>query len=100
MHSSSFFFLTSVVLVLQCSPSNAAYCNEALFGAPDPVDCSRALGQMPYARNPDPGPRSEARMLRLFCEPQFLKPPFNDIFNRYSPLDIIQLPKIYKYSTS
>ena len=94
------FLLSFTALVLQSSLSSAAFCSEALFGTPNPVDCTMALHQMPFARNPSPGPRSEARALRFFSEPQLLEPPFHDIINRYSPHDITQLPKIYKFSMS
>ena len=52
---------------------------------------------MPFAR--DPSGRFNPKRFELFSEPQYLIPPFTRVYDRYQPLPINQLPKIWRFST-
>lgn len=52
---------------------------------------------MPFAQTPSAD--YDSKRYELWSEPQFLLPPFKAIHNRYRPLPINQLPKIWRYST-
>lgn len=80
-----------------CSASQPV-CNTGIYGIPNYRDCLSAWHSMPYGLKPSDD--YNARSCELWSEPQYLMPPFTAINNRYKPLPINQLPKIWKYSTS
>ena len=72
-------------------------CLAGIYGVPNYRDCMSAWLSMPFAR--DPSGRSNPESYELLSEPQYLLPPFTPIHNRYKPLPINQLPKIWRSST-
>ncbi|MCJ1456316.1 hypothetical protein MMC28_006677 [Mycoblastus sanguinarius] len=84
-------------LVLYACRALSLLCNPEIYGIPDPADCLNAYYEIPYANQPPA--TSPAQQRQLFCEPQFLSPPFKSVLNRYSPLPIVQLPKIWRHKT-
>ena len=74
------------------------FCSAGVYGSPNIADCEQALLEIPFARISE---RSwEAPLVHVFVEPQFQKPPFRSIDNRFRPEAIIQLPKVWKHSES
>ena len=74
------------------------FCSGDLFGQPVANDCKEAMKWIPYFMSPSGGAKNPATALRLFVEPQFMDLPFSPVSNPYSPLAIVQLPKIWKHS--
>lgn len=72
-------------------------CLADVYGVPNYRDCMSAWLSMPFAR--DPSGRFNPKRPELFSEPQYLLPPFTRVDNRYHPLPINQLPKIWRSST-
>ena len=79
-----------------CSASQPV-CLADVYGVPNYRDCMSAWLSIPFAR--DPSGRYNPKRLELFSEPQYLLPPFTRVYNRYQPLPINQLPKIWRFST-
>lgn len=46
----------------------------------------------------EPRTSFDAGRFQLYAEPQYLRPPFGAVNNRYRPNPINQLPKIWRYS--
>ena len=86
-----------VFFMLRFCSASQPLCNAGIYGIPSYRDCLSARHSMPFAV-PAAGDRSSRRW-ELWAEPQFLRPPFSAINNRYRPLPINQLPKIWRYST-
>ena len=84
--------------LLHCALVDSTVCNGDVYGTPSKWDCYVALDQIPYAFPPRPNPFSQ--WPRIFAEPQYMDPPFGQIVNVYRPSAIVQLPKIYTFSTS
>ena len=95
LRSSSVIWILGFIFRL-CSAAQP-YCLADVYGVPNYGDCMSAWLSMPFAR--DPGGRFNPRRLELFSEPQYLLPPFTRVYNRYQPLPINQLPKIWRFST-
>ena len=91
---SSVLFLCSLCF----SPVSSFVCSGEVYGNPNIGDCGRALLEIPHARQPVSSHR--ARVFHIFAEPQFQHPPFPLVTNNFRPAAIIQLPKIWKQSTS
>ena len=72
-------------------------CLAGVYGVPNYRDCMSACLSMPFAR--DPSGRFNPKRFELFSEPQYLIPPFTRVYDRYQPLPINQLPKIWRFST-
>lgn len=70
-------------------------CSAAVFGVPPWSDCVEAFYNIPFAR--DYKTNMNANLYRLYGEPQYLRPPFSRIVNRYKPRAIIQVPKIWQH---
>ena len=85
-----------MVLPLYFCLAEEPRCSATMFGTPDFGDCQMAASKLPYATN-SKGSR-EASLRTLFAEPQYLRPPFHSIVNRYRPMPINQLPKIWRSS--
>ena len=82
-----------------CNLSFAAtqpFCDALIFGVPSYSDCTIAVSKMPYAT--DSRESSPGLSHSLFSEPQVLLPPFKSVSNRYRPMPINQLPKIWRTS--
>ena len=86
------------VSLLHCALVASTVCNSDVYGTPSKWDCYVALDQIPYASPPQPNPMSQSP--RIFAEPQYMSPPFGQVDNVYRPSAIVQLPKIYTFSTS
>ena len=84
--------------LLHCALVASTICNSEVYGTPSKWDCYVALDQIPYAFPPRPDPLSQQP--RIFAEPQYMTPPFGQVDNVYRPSAIVQLPKIYTFSTS
>ena len=95
LRSSSVIWILSFVFCF-CSAFQPV-CLARIYGIPNYRDCMSAWLSMPFAR--DPSGRFNPRRPELFSEPQYLLPPFARITNRYQPLPINQLPKIWRSST-
>ena len=95
LRSSSLIWILGFVFRF-CSASRSV-CLADVYGVPNYKDCMSAWLSMPFAR--DPSGRFNPRRLELFSEPQYLLPPFTSIRDRYQPLPINQLPKIWRMST-
>ena len=93
----SWSFICIVVSVLRFCSAFQPVCNVGIYGIPVFGDCLRAWGSIPFALAPLDS--YGARRYELWSEPQYLVPPFKAIRNRYKPLPINQLPKIWRYST-
>ena len=72
-------------------------CSALIYGIPNYRDCLSAWDSMPFALRPSGDVVS--RSFELWSEPQYLLPPFTTVSNRYRPLAINQVPKIWRYST-
>ena len=94
-HSSS--VVCTLVFIFRFSSASQAFCNAAIYGVPNYRDCLSAWRLMPFAEEPKTS--YNARHFELYSEPQYLQPAFSMVFNRYKPLPINQLPKIWRYST-
>ena len=90
--------IISVLVFMLGFCSADPFCNVRIYGIPNYGDCLSALQTMPFATSPRQDFNS--RSFELWSEPQFLRPPFAPIFNRYGPLPINQLPKIWRVRTS
>lgn len=86
-----------VFVVCFCSASQPV-CNKHLYGVPNYRDCLSAWNSMPFALEPSGDYKS--RRYQLWSEPQYLEPAFGGVVNRFKPLPINQLPKVWRYSTS
>lgn len=71
-------------------------CSAAVFGVPPWNDCLAAFNKVPFAE--DYETNRNANLTRLYSEPQYLRPPFGEVFNRYAPRAINQMPKIWQHS--
>jgi hypothetical protein len=90
------FVIRFMVLPLYFCLAEEPRCSAAIFGTPDLGDCEMAASKLPYAT--DSRGSRKAFLRTLFAEPQYLRPPFKSIDNRYRPLPINQLPKIWRSS--
>ena len=95
LRSSSVIWILGFVFRF-CSASQPV-CYAGIYGVPNYRDCMSAWLSMPFAR--DPSGRFNPKRLEIFSEPQYLLPPFTSIYDRYKPLPINQLPKIWRFST-
>lgn len=84
-----FYFVSRRCLAFQ------PVCNVGIYGLPNHGDCITAFQQIPFALAPA---AYSAGASVLYSEPQFLRPPFTAVSNRYAPRPINQLPKIWRYS--
>lgn len=86
-----------VAFILRFCSASQPVCNAGIYGIPNYRDCLSVWHSMPFAMEPvdDYG----SRRYELWSEPQYLVPPFAAVSNRYRPLPINQLPKIWRYST-
>lgn len=85
------------ISILRFCSSVQPFCSASIYGIPNYQDCLSALHLMPFALRPSTDAMSTH--LELWAEPQYLLPPFNGVINRYRPLPINQMPKIWRYST-
>ncbi|KAM0805816.1 hypothetical protein BDR22DRAFT_187844 [Usnea florida] len=90
------FDICIILCLLRSCCAFQPLCNAAIYGIPNYRDCLNAWHFMPYAQQP--GAIPEAKSPELFSEPQYLLPPFTAIRNRYRPLPIVQVPKIWRYN--
>lgn len=88
---------TICLIYLHCTLVSAAVCNSDVYGIPNPRDCAQALRKIPFATLPPSEPQS--LQPHFFAEPQYMDPEFGGIDNAFRPNAIVQLPKIWKYST-
>ena len=93
---SSSVICISVFISRSCSASRPV-CDGTIYGVPNSRDCSSAWHSMPFAL--EPRDSYNAKRFELYSEPQYLLPAFAGVTNRYKPLPINQLPKIWRYST-
>ncbi len=80
---------------LHVSLVRSVVCNKELYGSPKATDCDQVLLKIPFAGHF--GTSDDSRQSHLFVEPQFLRPPFSEVLNRFRPEPIIQVPKIWKH---
>ena len=90
--------ISILVFILRFCSASQPFCSAESFGVPNYRDCLSAWHLIPFAM--EPSDNDDARRYELWSEPQFLLPAFSAVFNRYKPLPINQLPKIWSYSTS
>ena len=93
---SSSVICISVFISRSCSVPQPV-CDGNLYGVPNSRDCLSAWYSMPFAL--EPRDSYNAKRFELYSEPQYLLPAFNGVINRYKPLPINQVPKIWRYST-
>lgn len=90
-------FTYALVFVLRFCSASQPVCSVGIYGIPNYKDCLSAWHSMPFALKPTSDYGS--KRYELWSEPQYLLPPFTAIYNRYRPLPINQLPKIWRYNT-
>ena len=93
------FIIHSAVAIPNSLQAISPLCERDLFGTPHTQDCYQAMFWVPYI-NPPARDSPDAKAPRNFAEPQYLDPPFSAVKNAYAPKAIVQLPKIWKFSTS
>lgn len=93
----SWSFICIIVSMLRFCSASQPVCNVGIYGIPDYRDCLTAWNSIPFAL--EPLDNYGAKRYQLWSEPQYLLPPFKAVWNRYRPLPINQLPKIWRYST-
>lgn len=72
------------------------FCSATVFGVPPWDDCIAAFSRIPFAG--DYVTSRNADSFHLYSEPQYLSPPFRQVYNRYQPRPIIQIPKIWQFN--
>ena len=92
------FISYALVFVLRFCSAFQPVCSRDIYGVPNYQDCVSALESMPFALRPSTDYGS--KRYELWSEPQYLRPPFAAVFNRYRPFPINQLPKIWRYGVS
>ena len=86
-----------LVFVLRFCSASQPFCNLGIYGVPNYRDCVSAWRSIPFALKPTDD--YDSKRFELWSEPQYLHPPFTAVRNRYKPLPINQLPKIWRYGT-
>lgn len=66
-----------------------AHCDAAVYGRVSEAECTAAFRAIPSVATH-----------HLFCEPQYIRPAFGAIRNRYLPNRIVQIPKIFRRGES
>lgn len=66
-----------------------AHCDAAVYGRVNEAECAAAYRAMPSVATK-----------HLFCEPQYLRPAFGYVQNRYFPYRIVQIPRIFRRGES
>lgn len=90
-------FIYVLVFVLRFCSASQPFCNLGIYGVPNYRDCVNAWHSIPFALKPTDD--YDSKRFELWSEPQYLHPPFTAVTNRYRPLPINQLPKIWRYGT-
>lgn len=85
----------ALVFVLRFCSASHPVCSTGIYGVPNYKDCLSAWESMPFALKPSAD--AVSKRYELWSEPQYLRPPFTAVSNRYRPQPINQLPKIWRY---